>query len=107
MNTDIFLGGILTVADDFLTGDGKKFLDLMEALSNRKVIRNDNAGVKNPKMSMAGDSTAKITSLSDNEWDDYDEGSVSDDFEEDEEVLVLKIIFSNMIFSFISLISKD
>ena len=31
------LGGILTVADDFLKNDGKKFLDLMQQLAERKV----------------------------------------------------------------------
>lgn len=30
-------GGILTVADDFLKNDGKKFLDLMEQLAERKI----------------------------------------------------------------------
>jgi hypothetical protein len=30
-------GGILTVADDFLKNDGRKFLDLMEQLAERKI----------------------------------------------------------------------
>lgn len=68
-------GGILTVADDFLKNDGRKFLDLMEQLAQRKISPNrpaqmddDDSGSEN------GDG-----------WDDYDEGSNSEDYDEDEE----------------------
>ncbi|KAI9014559.1 hypothetical protein CLU79DRAFT_668524, partial [Phycomyces nitens] len=33
----ISLGGILTVADDLLKNDGKKFLDMMERLAERRM----------------------------------------------------------------------
>ena len=78
------VGGILTVADDFLTDSGKKFLYLMEALSKRKEIRvGNNSGVRTPYVPIAEEGVA-LAGLSDNEWDD--EASVSDDYEEDDEV---------------------
>lgn len=41
--TDILdLGGILTVADDLLKNDGKKFLDMMERLAERRMQKEDN-----------------------------------------------------------------
>jgi hypothetical protein len=36
-------GGILTVADDLLKNDGKKFLDMMERLAERRMQRDDEA----------------------------------------------------------------
>ncbi len=70
----ISLGGILTVADDLLKNDGRKFLDLMEQLAHRKVV--------NPAMTQPDDDN----SMSDtgDGWDDYDEGSNSEDYEDDE-----------------------
>jgi hypothetical protein len=38
-------GGILTVADDLLKNDGKKFLDMMERLAERRMQREEEAGV--------------------------------------------------------------
>lgn len=35
------LGGILTVADDLLKNDGKKFLDMMERLAERRMQKED------------------------------------------------------------------
>lgn len=35
------LGGILTVADDLLQNDGKKFLDMMERLAERRLQQED------------------------------------------------------------------
>lgn len=34
-------GGILTVADDLLKNDGKKFLDMMERLAERRMQKED------------------------------------------------------------------
>jgi hypothetical protein len=38
-------GGILTVADDLLKNDGKKFLDMMERLAERRMQREEEAGI--------------------------------------------------------------
>jgi hypothetical protein len=38
----LHLGGILTVADDLLKNDGKKFLDMMERLAERRMQKEDN-----------------------------------------------------------------
>ncbi|KAI8577955.1 hypothetical protein K450DRAFT_249208 [Umbelopsis ramanniana AG] len=38
-------GGILTVADDLLKNDGKKFLDMMERLAERRMQREEEAGL--------------------------------------------------------------
>lgn len=35
------VGGILTVADDLLKNDGKKFLDMMERLAERRMQKED------------------------------------------------------------------
>lgn len=39
---NLFIGGILTVADDLLKNDGKKFLDMMERLAERRMQKEDN-----------------------------------------------------------------
>ncbi len=36
-------GGILTVADDLLKNDGKKFIEMMEQLAERRMIREKEA----------------------------------------------------------------
>jgi hypothetical protein len=38
---NITIGGILTVADDLLKNDGKKFLDMMERLAERRMQKED------------------------------------------------------------------
>ncbi|KAJ3163423.1 Stress response protein nst1 [Geranomyces michiganensis] len=64
-------GGILTVADDFLKNDGRKFLDLMEQLAERKIRQLDD------EMDRNGDANG--------EWDDadYDEEEYDEEEEED------------------------
>lgn len=39
MITWALLGGILTVADDLLKNDGKKFIEMMEQLAERRMAR--------------------------------------------------------------------
>lgn len=41
--TDIVEGGILTVADDLLKNDGKKFIEMMEQLAERRMAREEDA----------------------------------------------------------------
>ncbi|KNC99981.1 uncharacterized protein SPPG_05356 [Spizellomyces punctatus DAOM BR117] len=64
-------GGILTVADDFLKNDGRKFLDLMEQLAERKIRQLDD------EMDRGGDNNG--------DWDDgeYDDEDYDEDEEED------------------------
>ena len=39
----IQIGGILTVADDLLKNDGKKFIEMMEQLAERRMRREEDA----------------------------------------------------------------
>ena len=39
----IWIGGILTVADDLLKNDGKKFIEMMEQLAERRMRREEDA----------------------------------------------------------------
>ncbi|CAG8567974.1 4857_t:CDS:2 [Acaulospora colombiana] len=41
-------GGILTVADDLLKNDGKKFLEMMERLAERRMQREEEAAMEQP-----------------------------------------------------------
>jgi len=60
----LHIGNILTVAEDLLENDGKKFLEMMDRLADRKVQRDDdlmdNRGVYE-------------------EYDDEDDGEFEDD----------------------------
>ncbi|KAI9844766.1 MAG: Stress response protein nst1 [Sclerophora amabilis] len=52
-------GGILTVADDLLKNDGKKFIEMMEQLAERRMQREEEAqyaasGLGHPSMNLAG-----------------------------------------------------
>ena len=82
------VGGNLTVADELLKDGGTKFLDLMEALSKRKVVR---GGPTYPNNNNSNNAAAvrgvDMDDASENDWDDYDEGSDDEDYEEDDEVL--------------------
>ncbi|KAJ3191769.1 Stress response protein nst1 [Irineochytrium annulatum] len=67
-------GGILTVADDFLKNDGKKFLDLMEQLAERKIRLLEEEDMSNASSNGGGNQ----------DWDDgYDDEEYED--EDDEE----------------------
>ncbi|KAJ3180863.1 Stress response protein nst1 [Gaertneriomyces sp. JEL0708] len=63
------IGGILTVADDFLKNDGQKFLDLMEQLADRRIRQLDDEIDRN------GDATPQ----------DFDDNYDDDEFEDDDE----------------------
>lgn len=69
--TYLGIDNILTVADDLLKNDGQKFLEMMEQLADRRMIREDRA-------------TANIEDDSE-EDDGDDDGDDDDDDEEDEE----------------------
>ncbi|KAJ3283380.1 DNA-directed RNA polymerase [Borealophlyctis nickersoniae] len=65
-------GGILTVADDFLKNDGRKFLDLMEQLAERKLRQVDE------EESNGGSGNGA-------DWDDAYEDEDDDEYEDEED----------------------
>ncbi|MCJ1391313.1 Stress response protein nst1 [Xylographa bjoerkii] len=82
-------GGILTVADDLLKNDGKKFIEMMEQLAERRMQREEEAqlvaaGLRHP--SMHGHSHGPP--LEDDEYDDEDDeeydSAEDEEYDEDE-----------------------
>jgi hypothetical protein len=69
--TCLGIDNILTVADDLLKNDGQKFLEMMEQLADRRMIREDRA-------------TASIEDDSEEE-EGGDDGDDDDDDEDDDE----------------------
>lgn len=89
-------GGILTVADDLLKNDGKKFIEMMEQLAERRMQREEEAnnvptGHSSLNMSVGqnhiGHTHSQSAEYDDEEEDEeeYDEEDYDDD-EEDEPV---------------------
>lgn len=85
-------GGILTVADDLLKNDGKKFIDMMEQLAERRIQREEEAQfppyrpahpAMPPPHSHAGHNHPPPEE--EEEYDDEDEEFDSQDEEYDEE----------------------
>ncbi|KAI9796253.1 MAG: Stress response protein nst1 [Piccolia ochrophora] len=84
-------GGILTVADDLLKNDGKKFIEMMEQLAERRMQREEEAqyaasGLGHPSMNMAGHNHAPLPEeeeYDDEEDEDYD-SQEDEDYEDDE-----------------------
>ncbi|KAJ4403502.1 Stress response protein nst1 [Neurospora sp. IMI 360204] len=81
-------GGILTVADDLLKNDGKKFIEMMEQLAERRMAREEDAREQfnSPfPHSTNGDRNAHYHPPADDEVDDddYDEDYDDDDDEEE------------------------
>lgn len=88
------LGGILTVADDLLKNDGKKFIEMMEQLAERRMAREEEAHQQYPHPNVHPRAySAHAQPPIQQAPDDYDDGSVEDDedgfddddYEEDEE----------------------
>jgi hypothetical protein len=84
------VGGILTVADDLLKNDGKKFIEMMEQLAERRMQREEEASFQ------AHPSTYRTHSQHSHshappEEDDFDDDEEDDeqyedgDYEEDDE----------------------
>lgn len=88
------LGGILTVADDLLKNDGKRFIEMMEQLAERRMAREEDARVHFSRYSHPNGSYPAPHDHPPAEEDDYyDEDEEEDDYEdsqdeedEDEEV---------------------
>lgn len=95
-------GGILTVADDLLKNDGKKFIEMMEQLAERRMAREEDArdgGYPNPNyghqpnggMHTHNHPHTHPPPLDDEEYDDEDEDEDeydSQDYDEDEDETV-------------------
>ena len=77
------LGGILTVADDLLKNDGKKFIEMMEQLAERRMAREEDARTEYAPREYAhadGNDYGHHASPQDGVYDDDEE-----EYEEDEE----------------------
>ncbi|KAK1831815.1 salt tolerance down-regulator-domain-containing protein [Podospora conica] len=72
------LGGILTVADDLLKNDGKKFIEMMEQLAERRMAREQDARAS---YEQAHDSRHRHEPPEEEEFEEDDD----DDYEEEEE----------------------
>jgi hypothetical protein len=84
-----FIGGILTVADDLLKNDGKKFIEMMEQLAERRMQREEQAAFRmanvNPHTHNHSYSPPDEDDFEDDE-DEYEE-SAEEEFEEDDEMV--------------------
>ncbi|KAF2202365.1 hypothetical protein GQ43DRAFT_313833 [Delitschia confertaspora ATCC 74209] len=85
-------GGILTVADDLLKNDGKKFIEMMEQLAERRMQREEEAqyaaaSMSHPSMYSKGHSHNHAPPPEEEEYDDEEEEDYDDDeeYEDDEE----------------------
>lgn len=99
-------GGILTVADDLLKNDGKKFIEMMEQLAERRMQREEEAqyqtaGMTHPS-SLPNPHGHNHVPPEEEEYDDEDDedyDSQEDDYEEDDEMvrpyITLLTTFSN------------
>ncbi|KAI8936932.1 Stress response protein nst1 [Plenodomus lindquistii] len=84
-------GGILTVADDLLKNDGKKFIEMMEQLAERRMQREEEAQFQTHPSMYRGHSGHNHDAPPPPEEEDFDdegdeeEGYEDDDYEEDDE----------------------
>ncbi|CAN9079452.1 unnamed protein product [Alternaria sp. RS040] len=84
-------GGILTVADDLLKNDGKKFIEMMEQLAERRMQREEDAQVQAHPGAQHRSYTGHSHNAPPPDEDDYDDEGEDDDeyddddYEEDEE----------------------
>ncbi|KAF1842136.1 uncharacterized protein K460DRAFT_345734 [Cucurbitaria berberidis CBS 394.84] len=82
-------GGILTVADDLLKNDGKKFIEMMEQLAERRMQREEEAQFQaHPSMYRSHATHSHEAPPEEDDFDDEgdeEEGYEDDDYEEDEE----------------------
>lgn len=85
--TEVISGGILTVADDLLKNDGKKFIEMMEQLAERRMQREQEAEYQSAQPSHTYTSNGHEPPLDDEEYDDeeYDEEEYDEDSQDEEE----------------------
>jgi hypothetical protein len=91
------IGGILTVADDLLKNDGKKFIEMMEQLAERRMQREEEAQYQaHPPMHRTYSQHGHAPPPEEEEYDDEadeEEGFEDEDYEEDDEDEDVRIIF--------------
>ncbi|KAI0011584.1 hypothetical protein F4779DRAFT_189273 [Xylariaceae sp. FL0662B] len=91
-------GGILTVADDLLKNDGKKFIEMMEQLAERRMAREEDArdhyagGYGHPVNGGSLSNSHNHPPPEDDEYDEEDEeeeeyDSQDEDYEEEEDTM--------------------
>jgi actin-related protein len=82
-------GGILTVADDLLKNDGKKFIEMMEQLAERRMQREEEAQYQaHPSMYQPHNAHGHGSPPEEDDFDDEgdeEEGYEDEDYEEDDE----------------------
>ncbi|KAF2097488.1 hypothetical protein NA57DRAFT_77745 [Rhizodiscina lignyota] len=78
-------GGILTVADDLLKNDGKKFIEMMEQLAERRMQREEEAQFAAAGMSHPHQDYGHNHGDPDDEYDDEDDYDSQDYDDEDED----------------------
>lgn len=85
-------GGILTVADDLLKNDGKKFIDMMEQLAERRMARDQEAFANGRAVRYYDaeyDQDENADKIVEEEDGDYDVEPYDDEYDENEESRVL------------------
>ena len=102
-SVQLIAGGILTVADDLLKNDGKKFIEMMEQLAERRMQREEEANNANGTVQREANNHhhvhnhAQPSDYDDEEYveeDDDDEEDYEDDEEEDDEPVRLSLSIS-------------
>lgn len=95
------LGGILTVADDLLKNDGKKFIEMMEQLAERRMQREEEAQYQaHPTMHRSYNAHGHAPPPEEEEYDDEEdeeEGYEDDDYEDDDEDEEVGVILNGIL----------
>jgi len=78
-------GGILTVADDLLKNDGKKFIEMMEQLAERRMQREQEAEYAASQPAHSYPNNSHDPPLEDDDYDEEDEEEYDSQEEYDEE----------------------
>jgi len=89
--TDALIGGILTVADDLLKNDGKKFIEMMEQLAERRMQREEDqyarAGLGHPPIPGHNHDQPADEDTFDDEEDDEEYDEDDEEFDEEDEMV--------------------
>ena len=86
-------GGILTVADDLLKNDGKKFIEMMEQLAERRMQREEDqyarAGLNHPPTPGHNHNLPADDEAYDDEEDDEEYDDDEEEYDEEDEMVRL------------------
>ena len=90
--TDCLPGGILTVADDLLKNDGKKFIEMMEQLAERRMQREEEqyaraGGLNHPPLPGHNHNPPADDDTYDDEEDDEEYDEDDEEYDEDDEMV--------------------